>query len=132
MAGRMSNKEKILKCEAIPKNALSDNYVSRFSYWNKWNGLEINDHSPWKAYGKLPHVRMVPAAKRNKLRQNYCRLLINHESSGTDHYTGDIAEAIDKIEYLEKYQVFDSIKSINKIIWNSAKRNKPADHHYSR
>ena len=33
-------------------------------------------------------------------------------SSGTDHYTRDIAEAIDKIEYLEKYQVFDSIKSI--------------------
>lgn len=81
-AGRMSNKEKILKCEAIPKNALSDNYVSRFSEgWNKWNGLEINDqivHGVEKLMENCHH-NSVPAAKRNKLRQNYCNFARNHE-----------------------------------------------------
>ena len=37
-------KNRILKCDAIPKNALSDNYVNKFSEgWNKWNGLELDN-----------------------------------------------------------------------------------------
>lgn len=37
-------KQNILKCESIPRIALSKNYVSKFSEgWNKWNGLEIDD-----------------------------------------------------------------------------------------
>ena len=39
---KKNNKKKILKCDAIPKIALSDNYVSKFKEgWNKWNGLEL-------------------------------------------------------------------------------------------
>ncbi|OUU22263.1 MAG: hypothetical protein CBB97_15485, partial [Candidatus Endolissoclinum sp. TMED37] len=35
---------KTLKCDAIPKIALSDRYVSKFSEgWNKWNGLELEN-----------------------------------------------------------------------------------------
>ena len=35
---------KVLKCDAIPKVALSQDYVSKFSEgWNKWNGLELNE-----------------------------------------------------------------------------------------
>jgi len=38
------NKNNILKCDAIPKNALSKKYISKFSQgWNKWNGLELDD-----------------------------------------------------------------------------------------
>ena len=34
----------MLKCDAIPKAALTEKYVSKFSEgWNKWNGLELKD-----------------------------------------------------------------------------------------
>ena len=34
----------VLKCSAIPKYALSEDYVSKFSEgWNKWNGYELDD-----------------------------------------------------------------------------------------
>ena len=33
-----------MKCDAIPKISLSDNYISKFSEgWNKWNGLELEN-----------------------------------------------------------------------------------------
>ena len=44
-AKKKNNKEnKVLKCESIPKVALSTDYVSKFGEgWNKWNGLELNN-----------------------------------------------------------------------------------------
>ena len=67
------NKNNILKCDAIPKNALSKKYISKFSQgWNKWNGLELDDQI----------VNGVEALMNNcyknnqqsiKLKNNYCK-----------------------------------------------------------
>ena len=37
-------KDNILQCDAIPENAFSNEYISKFSEgWNKWNGLELDN-----------------------------------------------------------------------------------------
>ena len=41
--GKSNNKKK-LKCDAIPKDSLSINYVNKFRQgWNVWNGLELEN-----------------------------------------------------------------------------------------
>lgn len=72
---------KILKCESIPKNALSDNYVSRFSEgWNKWNGLEIDNQiiNGVESLMKQCHYSDISQNKKDKLKNNYCSFAKNN------------------------------------------------------
>lgn len=90
-------KDNILKCESIPKIALSKKYVSRFSEgWNKWNGLEIPNQikdgvnelmnqcydstSSDKKYARLQEyyclfAKEVPALKNSNTYRELCRNL---------------------------------------------------------
>ena len=72
----------VLKCNAIPKIALSQNYVSKFSEgWNKWNGLEIDNQI---VNGVESLVKMCyyqnsneSAENLNNLKKNYCNFSKN-------------------------------------------------------
>ena len=71
---------KILKCDAIPKAALSENYVSKFSEgWNKWNGNELEDQIK-EGVESLVNKCYVRNSKKNKykgLKKNYCNFAKN-------------------------------------------------------
>ena len=70
---KQKNKKKVLKCEAIPKIALSKDYVSKFSKgWNKWNGLELNDQIKNGVEGLVDNCYQPDEAKSEKLKKNYC------------------------------------------------------------
>lgn len=72
---------KILKCDAIPKNALSDNYVSKFSEgWNKWNGLEIDNQIIQGVESMINQCYgdNLDENKKNNLIRNYCNFAKNH------------------------------------------------------
>ena len=98
MKNKKEKKEKkknnrILKCEAIPKNALSDNYVSKFSEgWNKWNGLELNNQIKngveelvENCYYSNKNDSMYK--KSQNLKKNYCKFAKNNNSlNNTDLY----------------------------------------------
>lgn len=69
------NKDKnVLKCDAIPKNSLSKDYVSKFSEgWNKWNGLEF-DNQILDGVDSLMKNCYKPDSKKSKnLKKNYCK-----------------------------------------------------------
>ena len=67
------NDKNVLKCEAIPKIALSNNYVSKFSEgWNKWNGLELNDQIKNGVEGLVDNCYQPDETKSEKLKKNYC------------------------------------------------------------
>jgi hypothetical protein len=66
---------KILKCEAIPKNALSLNYVEEFSEgWNRWNGLELNNQIKEGVESLFYNCYDSNDPKSEKLKKNYCDL----------------------------------------------------------
>jgi len=66
-------KTNILKCDAIPKVALSNNYVSKFSEgWNKWNGLELNNQIKHGVESLVQNCYNKNDSKSEKLRKNYC------------------------------------------------------------
>ncbi len=66
---------KVLKCEAIPKVALSQDYVGKFSEgWNKWNGLELKQQIK-DGVEALVNNCYVPDSKpqeSEELKKNYC------------------------------------------------------------
>ena len=65
--------KKILKCEAIPKVALSQDYVSKFSEgWNKWNGLELNDQIKDGVESLVKNCYQEGDKKSEELKKNYC------------------------------------------------------------
>lgn len=65
--------KKVLKCESIPKVALSTNYVQKFSQgWNKWNGLEINDQVKDGVEALVKNCYNPKEKKSEYLRNNYC------------------------------------------------------------
>jgi len=70
-----TDREKVLKCESIPKVALTKDYVSKFSEgWNKWNGLELNDQIK-DGVDALVNNCYLPDSKpqeSEELKKNYC------------------------------------------------------------
>ncbi len=90
---KKKKKNRILKCDAIPKNALSDNYVNKFSEgWNKWNGLELDNQIKngveelvKNCYYDNKNNSMYK--KSQKLKKNYCNFAKKHnELNNTDLY----------------------------------------------
>jgi hypothetical protein len=78
----------ILKCDAIPKVALSNNYVSKFSEgWNKWNGLELNNQIKDGVESLVQNCYNKGDSKSEKLRKNYCKFAKKiHTLKDTDTY----------------------------------------------
>lgn len=76
------NENKILKCDAIPENAFSDNYVSKFSQgWNKWNDLELDNQIINGVESLMQNCYLnetISSEKREKLRNKYCQFTKNH------------------------------------------------------
>ena len=67
------NTKKVLKCDAIPKISLSNNYVNKFSEgWNKWNGLELNNQIVEGVESLFRNCYNLRFKKSEKLRTNYC------------------------------------------------------------
>ena len=70
----------VLKCDAIPKASLSNNYISKFSEgWNKWNGLEL-DNQIVNGVESLVNNCYKPVkypGKSQKLKKNYCNFAKN-------------------------------------------------------
>ena len=86
----LNKNKKVLKCDAIPKISLSNNYVSKFSEgWNKWNGLELDDQIingveslVYNCYDKNSSDN-----KYMKLKKNYCNFAKNNNVlKQTDFY----------------------------------------------
>ena len=90
---KKKKKSRILKCDAIPKNALSDNYIGKFSEgWNKWNGLELNNQIKNGVeelvencyYGDKNNSMYK---KSQNLKKNYCKFAKkNNVLNNTDLY----------------------------------------------
>ena len=90
---KIEKNDRILKCDAIPKNALSENYVSKFSEgWNKWNGLELDNQIKngveelvKNCYYDNENHNMYK--KSQKLKKNYCNFAKKHnELNNTNLY----------------------------------------------
>lgn len=63
----------VLKCDAIPKISLSDDYVSKFSQgWNKWNGYELDDQIVHGVNSMVNNCYYGNDTKSKNLRNNYC------------------------------------------------------------
>lgn len=63
----------VLKCDAIPKIALSSDYVSKFSEgWNKWNGLEINNQIKDGVESMVNICYKGNNTRSQALKKNYC------------------------------------------------------------
>lgn len=78
---------KILKCDAIPKNAFSNNYVSKFSNgWNKWNGLEIENQIVNGVESLFDNCYNQNDSKSKKLKQNYCNFAKKNKVLQTNKY----------------------------------------------
>ena len=87
-AKRKINK-KSLKCDAIPKNSLSDNYVSKFSEgWNKWNGYELDNQivDGINALMKNCYQPDLKPKKSKNLKTNYCNFSKNHNNLKNSNY----------------------------------------------
>ena len=70
----------VLKCDAIPKISLSNNYVSKFSEgWNKWNGLEVNGQIKDGIESLFKNCYNKNDKKSIKLKKNYCNFAKNIE-----------------------------------------------------
>lgn len=74
-------KNNILKCDAIPKNAFSENYIDKFSEgWNKWNGYEINDQIKDGVNSLMEQCYKKNDKNKEKyknLKNNYCNFAKN-------------------------------------------------------
>lgn len=69
--------EKILKCDSIPKNSLSDYYVNK---WNKWNGYE-EDNQIVDGVNKMVELCQTNNNIKNKnLIDNYCKFSKNKKN----------------------------------------------------
>lgn len=77
---KKNNKKKILKCDAIPKIALSDNYVSKFKEgWNKWNGLELENQIVDGVENMVKICSNTTKKNKKNLLKNYCNFSKNHK-----------------------------------------------------
>ena len=73
--------KRVLKCDAIPKVALSDKYVRKFSEgWNKWNGLELNNQIKDGVNSLVKECINTSEEKSKALKKNYCKFAENISS----------------------------------------------------
>ncbi len=64
----------VLKCDAIPKIALTTDYVNKFSQgWNKWNDLELDNQIIDGVEGLVNNCYQGNNSNSNQLKQNYCQ-----------------------------------------------------------
>ena len=81
------NNNKILKCDAIPNVAFSNNYVSKFSNgWNKWNGLELENQIINGVESLFKNCYDSSDPKSENLKQNYCNFAEKNKVLQTDNY----------------------------------------------
>lgn len=74
------NKKNILKCDAIPKISLSDDYISKFSEgWNKWNGLELENQIVDGVENMVKICSNTTKKNKKNLLKNYCNFSKNHK-----------------------------------------------------
>jgi len=72
--------KKVLKCSAIPKVSLSDDYVSKFGNgWNKWNGLEMDNQIKDGVEALVEDCYNENDSKSEKLKNNYCNFAKKHK-----------------------------------------------------
>ena len=77
---KKKNKKNILKCNAIPKISLSDNYISKFSQgWNKWNELELENQVVDGVESMVKNCLKTTKKKKKHLLNNYCNFSKNHK-----------------------------------------------------
>tara|TARA_B100000900_G_scaffold57607_3_gene43159 strand:+ start:3838 stop:4452 length:615 start_codon:yes stop_codon:yes gene_type:complete len=70
----------VLKCDAIPKVALSDRYVNKFSQgWNKWNGLELDNQIKDGVEALVNNCYNPKQKKSKELKKNYCSFAKKHK-----------------------------------------------------
>ena len=70
--------KRVLKCDAIPKVALSDKYVRKFSQgWNKWNGLEIDNQIKDGVNSLVRECLDTTEENSKALKKNYCQFAKN-------------------------------------------------------
>ena len=85
----LNKNSNVLKCDAIPKMSLSNNYVSKFSEgWNKWNGLELNNQivNGVEALVKDCYKPNDPNPKYLNLKSNYCSFAKNNDVLKKSNY----------------------------------------------
>lgn len=81
------NNKKILKCESIPKYALSKKYVSKFGEgWNKWNGLELDNQIVNGVESMVKQCSKTTVNNKNKLMKNYCNFAKKNSDLQTKFY----------------------------------------------
>ena len=78
--GDATKKPGVLKCDAIPKAALTDRYAQRFAEgWTRWNGLEMSDQIKDGVEGLFVQCYDESDPRRSSnLRRNYCGFARNH------------------------------------------------------
>lgn len=70
--------KKVLKCDAIPKNSLSMDYVGKFSEgWDKWNGLELENQIKYGVESLIDNCLNTNKKQSKQLKKNYCKLAKN-------------------------------------------------------
>lgn len=80
LKGKKNNKKNILKCDAIPKISLSDNYISKFSEgWNKWNGLELENQIVDGVESMVKDCSKTTEKNKKNLLKNYCKFSKKHK-----------------------------------------------------
>lgn len=78
---------KVLKCDAIPKYALSEKYVSKFGEgWEKWNGLELENQIVDGVEGMVKQCSDTSNDNKNALKKNYCDFAKNIPKLHTEYY----------------------------------------------
>ena len=86
-----TNTKNILKCDAIPKNAFSNNYISKFSeVWNKWNGHELNNQIKKGVESLMINCYTKNDPKSITLKSNYCNFAKNIKSLNTSQLYKEI------------------------------------------
>ena len=74
-------KKNILKCDAIPKISLSDDYISKFSEgWNKWNGLELENQIIDGVESMVKDCSKTTKKNKKNLLKNYCKFSKKHKT----------------------------------------------------
>ena len=78
--GKKNSKKNILKCDAIPKISLSDDYISKFSEgWNKWNGLELENQIVDGVESMVKNCSKTTKKNKKNLLENYCKFSKKHK-----------------------------------------------------
>ena len=79
--------KKNLKCDSIPKYALSKRYISKFGEgWNKWNGLELDNQIVDGVESMVKQCSKTNIKNKNNLMKNYCDFAKNNYNLHTKFY----------------------------------------------